>query len=151
MTLALSCKVLGIYLYKIKFKIACSLNDIQIPTKVLYDHTWQNFPHMPLALYWVWSSSVIPVERCFMLPRSKLTYTPQINSCSYSWNTLKHVSITHKWILHALKMISLAYFQKKKMNAMHWKKYIGTHEGPKSINIYIYDEHMKAHRKIYIW
>ena len=101
MTLALSSKVLGIYLYKTKFKIACSLNDIQIPTKALYDHTWQNPPHMPLALYWVWSSTVIPIQRCFMLLRPKLMYTPQITSYSYTGNTLKHASITY--ILHTLK------------------------------------------------
>ena len=57
----------------------------------IYDLTWQNLPQMPLTLYWVWSSFVTPVERCFMLPRSKLTYTPQIISYSYTKNTLKHV------------------------------------------------------------
>ena len=41
MTLALSCKVLGDYVYKTIFKVACSLNDIQIPTKAIYVHTLQ--------------------------------------------------------------------------------------------------------------
>ena len=84
-------KYLGFIFTKQKSKIACSLNDIHIPTKAIYDHTWWNLPHLTLTLYWVWSSYVTPVERCFMLPRSKLTYTPQINSYSYIGNTLKHV------------------------------------------------------------
>ena len=62
MTLARSYKVLGIYFYKTKFKVACSLNDIQIPTEPIYDHTCQNLPHMPLTLYWVWSSFVTPLR-----------------------------------------------------------------------------------------
>ena len=146
MTLALSCKVLGIYLYKIKFKIACSLNDIQIPTKALYDHTWQNLPHMSLALYWVWSRTMIPIERCFMLLRPKLMYTPQITSYSYTGNTLKHASITY--ILHTLKYDLPSIFlvketerlcksikkskKKERMGHMkvpkHWKKW-WAHEG----------------------
>jgi hypothetical protein len=109
--LALSCKVLGVLSLQNKIQIACSLNDIQIPTKVIHDLTWQNLPYMPLTLCWVWSGSKTPVERCFMLPRSKLTYMPQINSYSYTGNTLKHVFHHYQNKYSMLSnMISLAYF-----------------------------------------
>ena len=42
-------KYLGFILQN-KIQITCSLNDIQIPTKAIYDHTWQNLPHICLLL-----------------------------------------------------------------------------------------------------
>ena len=137
MTLAVSCKVLGIYLYETKFKIACSLNYIQIPTKALYDHTWQSLPHMPLALYWVWSSTVIPIERCFMLPRSKFMNTPRITNYSYIGNTLRHASITY--ILHTLKYDLPSIFLVKERQKGYAKvlkkrkRKNGAHERPKAL------------------
>ena len=54
-----------------------------------------------------------------MLPRSKLTYTPQIINYSYTGNTLKHVSITSKINTPcSKKMISLAYFLERDKKAM---------------------------------
>jgi hypothetical protein len=69
-------KYLGFF-YKAKIQIACSLNDIQIPTKAIYVHTWQK-PSI-YASYFVLSLVKFCdlIEKCFMLPRSKLTHTPQ--------------------------------------------------------------------------
>ena len=58
--LLIFCKVLEIYFYKTT-QIACSLIDIQILTKAIYDLAWQNLPYMPLTLCWVWSSFVTPL------------------------------------------------------------------------------------------
>ena len=74
-----------------------------------------------------------PIERRFMLPRSKLMYMPQINNYSYIGDTLKHVSITSKINTPCFKtMISLALLERdrKAMQKVLEKKN-GTHEGPK--------------------
>jgi hypothetical protein len=56
-------------------KIACSLNGIYyLPRLYMIIHD-KNLPYMPLTLCWVLSCFVTPIKRCFMLPKSKLTYT----------------------------------------------------------------------------
>ena len=50
-----------------------------LPRPYVFIHD-KNLPHMPHTLCSVWSSFVTPVERFFMLPRSKLTYMPHKTS-----------------------------------------------------------------------
>ena len=74
-------KYLGFIFEKNKIQIACSLNDKQI-TQQSHICSYMTLLHMPLTLCWVLSSYVTPVERFFMLPRSKLTYMPHITAIS---------------------------------------------------------------------
>ena len=87
-------KYLG-FILQIKIQIACSLNDIQIPTKAIYDHTWQNFPHICLLLCVEFGQVLWPLLRDFSCSQDQNSRTHHIKH-SYIGNTLKHVSITSK-------------------------------------------------------
>ena len=77
--------------YKSKFKIACSLNDIQIPTKAIYDLTLKK-PSI-YASYFVLSLVKFcdPIESVSCSQDQNSRTRHKINSYSYTGNMLKYV------------------------------------------------------------
>jgi hypothetical protein len=126
------CKVLGIYFTNQKIQIACSLNDIQIPTKAIYDCSWQK-PSTYASYFCVEScQNLWPLLRVISCSKIK-THVHAINNQLFlHWGYTTTCISIHKINTPCFKnTIFIAYFQKKRHQGYAGKnKKNGTHEGP---------------------
>jgi hypothetical protein len=108
------CKVLGIYFTKLKIQTACSLNEIQIPTKAIYDCSWQNLPHMPLTLVLSLVKFCDPYRVSLHAPKIKTHVHVTNNQLFLHWEHATTCISIHKINTPCFtNTISLAYFRKR--------------------------------------